>query len=130
MRKAIWAENQPEMQAIHGQNYDQVSRPVGRVSSPTERCALAVGCETETARAWREELQSLRQARINVARVDVWLLGLTEKERKVLTAREIDGSTWPQMAMNSHSIVGFYMTADGLRRIGKAAFEKVCRIAR
>lgn len=130
IRRGIWAENQPAMQAIHAQSYDLHIRSWH--SSPTERCLE--GRQTASAKVWAEELRQLdretQEARFAVAYVDAWLCGLTEKEQKAITAHEIDGLSWQEVSFESPELLGYYMSPDGLRRIGKLAIEKICRIAR
>lgn len=136
LRRGIQAEEQPEMQAVHAQRYFGTPPPSHFNSSRTETLALAAadGRHTETTRRWLGELndieQELRKARLDVARVDVWMLGLTGRERAVITAHEIEREPWYKVAFQSEKLLGHYMTADGLRRIGRQAFEKICMIAR
>lgn len=122
------------MQAMHAQSYEISSR--SGHAAPTEKLALWAldGGQTASAKRWEAEAQRVEQelwnAKRDAARVDIWLLGLTVKERKVLTAHEIDGLSWPEVSFESPKLMGYHMTPDGLRRIGKQAIEKVCSIAR
>lgn len=129
--KAIVAENRPEMQAVHAQSYEYHPHTSAH-SAPTENAVFRSfdGGGTAQAKAWAQELRQLEKARFDAVRVEVWLSGLTDKERKVITARYIDHLTWPAVAMNSDELIGYFMTPDGLRRIGRVAFEKICMIAR
>lgn len=130
IKDGLRIENRPEMNAVHAQQYECSSGSFD--SSPTERLALAE--ESAAGRRWREELEQLkrdeRKARFDIAFVDTWLQALTDKERAAVTAHEIDGLPWFKVAFQSERLFGHYLTADSLRKIGKAAFDKICRIAR
>lgn len=133
MKRGIWAETRPEMQAIHAQGYEYHS---GGRSSPTERHALrgADGAQTDAAERWAEELKRVEDelftARMNVSRVEIWLAGLTEKERIVITAHEIDHLPWYRVAFQSEKLLGHYMSESGLRHIGRGAINKINHITR
>lgn len=135
LRKGIWAEEQPEMQAIHAQRYF-CTPPPSFTSSKTEMLALSAvdGMHTETTRRWSDELneieQELRKARLNVARVDVWMRGLTDRERAIITAHEIEREPWYKVSFQSEKLIGQYLGQERLRGIGKQALKKICTIAR
>lgn len=127
IKRGIAEEQQP---CLHAQSYDFNPRVP---SSPTEMRALREG-ETESSKRWQTELtqieQEAKQARLEIARVDVWLMGLTAKGRTVITAHEIDHMSWPEVSAISPSLLGYHMTGDGLRGINRKALEKLARITR
>ena len=122
------------MQAMHAQSYEISSR--SGHAAPTEKLALWAldGGQTASAKRWEAEAQRVEQelwnAKRDAARVDIWLLGLTDKERAVITAHELDRLPWYKVAFQSEKLIGHYMTENGLRRIGRQALDKICKIAR
>lgn len=135
IRRGVVIENRPETQAIHAQKYDLKPRSSSH-SSPTEKLAIwsVDGGKTTLADHWEKEAKQIEtelwNVRRDVARVDAWLLGLTDKERAVITAHELDGLPWYKVSFQSESLLGTYMTDGGLRKIGRTAMDKICRIAR
>ena len=127
IRKAIFAENSPAMQAIHGQHYD-FTPSRGAPSSVQERLCLKE-LETPDAERWQKELRTLeaeiRKAESDAKFVDIWLTGLTEKERTVLTAHEIDLMSWTEMEINSVKLLGEYYSTSGLQKINARALQRI-----
>lgn len=132
LRRGISLENRPEVHAIHAQRYSgiPVRTPGGSI---TEKTALraADGVENADAKRWRKELGSaeaeIQRLRCEMRMVDTWLSGLTEKERRVITAHELDDQSWLEMSLSD--LLGCPMSESGLKKIGRKAIEKICMIA-
>lgn len=136
LRRGIELENRPELHAIHAQSYNAPpsGQPFG--GSVTERVVLfsADGKQDQNAVRWSRELQQIETEIRHLQRVprlvEIWLSGLNEKERTVITAHEIDRESWEEMATHSTKLLGMYYSVSGLRKIGKTAMQKVANIAR
>lgn len=133
LRRGIELENRPELHVITAQQY--TGMPIGTArDSITERIGIyaADGYQSPDAARWEKELRSIeaeiRQTESNARCVDIWLSALTEKERSVITAREIEQQTWEEMS--NHEILGNYYSISGMRNIHKAAMQKIQNIAR
>jgi hypothetical protein len=66
----------------------------------------------------------------DIVMVENLLSALSMSERAIITAHEIDGEVWPAVEYKSDQLLGYHMTAEGLRRKGRRAIEKLCYITR
>lgn len=135
LRRGIELEKRPELHAIHAQSYTGAPTTKSR-SSITERTALraADGYRYEDVQRWEAELRQIEAEIRSLERypryVDIWLSALTDKERAVITAHEIELQSWEEMASHSAKLLGVYYSVSGLRKIGRTAMMKITDIAR
>lgn len=107
----------------------------GRIGDQSANIAvkLADGYETDEVKQTRRRILDLeanaRILELTSAFVEAWLSGLTQKERFVIERRTIDGMTWECVAEDYEKEFGVHYSKDTVRRINRAALEKIYRIA-
>ena len=121
--------------AMHAQQYKDTPAS-GRISKPVEDLALRYmdGYMPEALKAWLDESEAmqreLRELETNMAYVDTWLNALTDKERLIITEHMLNGRTLKEMEIVSTRLLGYHMTADGIRGVKRKALHKIYDIAR
>ena len=132
LQKGIAAEENPLIHTLHGQQYE-IMPHCSIPSSPVEKLLFKTN-ESDTVKRWRKELEQLEQeiweTDRDIVMVENLLSALSMSERAIITAHEIDGEVWPAVEYKSDQLLGYHMTADGLRRKGRRAIEKLCYITR
>ncbi len=105
------------------------------VGKPTERMALilAAGYVPEDLREAKkrltEMLQELREKEMVVVFVEAWLNGLTEREKWLIEQLYFEQQTYAYIISTLRSKHGVNTSKDGVRRMKKAALEKIFRMA-
>lgn len=106
------------------------------VGNPTERMALmlATGYEPEDLRDAEKRLEEmrneLRELDMTVFFVEAWLEGLSAKEHWLIEQVYFEGCTYNETAKAYESRYGMPVSRDGVRRMKKAAVEKIVKMAR
>ena len=107
-----------------------------KIGNPTEETGirLADGWVPQYIKDMREEVAKLRdeqhQLMISVNFVDAWLRGLSEREAWIIKVTYIDNESWERIASMHKKEFDSELTAKTLRKHKKAAFEKICLMAR
>lgn len=121
--------------SMHAQQYNDM--PHGnRLVKAVEDLAIryADGYLPDVIRGWMAESEAmqgeLRELETNIAFVDTWLGGLGDTDRAIVTAHDVDGQTWPEVAINSPRLLGYHMSPDGLRKRHAKAMQQIYAIAR
>lgn len=135
MRRGIALENLPEMHAVRTQKYTGLPARSANSSIVEDVALHAVdGGETADSVRWRQELAQIEaeiyRAQRNIRYVDIWLSGLSDKQRAVVTAHTINKKTWPYICVNSETLIGVWMSESGLRNVHRAAISTILNIAR
>ena len=113
--------------------YDGVSSK-GQKSSIVETVGLrALDGETYAdADRWKRELdgmeREIRKKERAVRCVDIWLSALDDAEKFAVEWHYIDHKTWERVSLATDRLLGYYVGADGMRRIGREAIKKICSI--
>lgn len=121
--------------AIQAQQYRDTP-PSGKVSKPVEELALRYvdGYIPDTLAGWMKESEEmwseLRSLDISITYVDTWLEGLSDKERSVIVAHEIDQKSWSEIASTSAKTFGYHVGVSNLQKIKRKAIQKIYAIAR
>ena len=120
---------------LTGQGFS--SMPHGSdVGQPTEAkglrlCNLPPSPEAVAIKKRIHEITlTMDKFRITVQFVEAWLLGLTEKERWLIENQAIDCVSWKEVSWHYTSAFGHNATVDSLKRIRRAAMEKIYAMAR
>lgn len=128
-------EDRRELADITGQRYS--SMPHGsECGNPTEEKGIRLLGMKTSPEAQRiiqeiEELEKLRQRqRITVLFVEAWMKGLTDKEQWLIEKQTIDGVSWKEVSWHYTSAFGHNATTDSLKRMRRAAMEKIYAMAR
>lgn len=106
------------------------------VGNPTERMALmlATGYEPEDLKDAEKRLEDLRrelrEVEMEVVFVEAWLEGLSTKEHWLVEQIYFEGCTYNETARAYADKFGIQVSRDGVRRMKKAAVEKVAGMAR
>ena len=133
LRRGVYIENRPEVHAIGAQTYDH-THIKGKKDSIVETLGLrSLDGETYAdADRWQRELDALeREIRTKeraVRYVDIWLSALDDSEKIAVEWHYIDHKTWERVSLATDRLLGYYIGADGMRRIGREAIRKICSI--
>lgn len=105
------------------------------VGKPTERMALALaaGYEPGDLKEAKERLMNmireLREKEMVVVFVEAWLSGLTEREKWLIEQLYFEQQTYAYIISSLRSKHGVNTSKDGVRRMKKAALEKIFEMA-
>jgi len=106
------------------------------VGNPTERMALmlATGYEPEDLKDAKKRLEEmrreLRELDMVVFFVETWLEGLSTKEHWLIEQVYFEGSTYNEAARAYADRYGIQVSRDGIRRMKKAAVDKIIKMAK
>lgn len=106
------------------------------VGNPTECVALKLAMGyvpqhiTEAETRLSELREEKRQKEMVVVFVDAWLDGLTEKERWIVEQIYFEGSTYNDTARAYTERYSTPISRDGIRRLKKAAADRIAEMAR
>lgn len=107
----------------------------GALSDPTARLGAAVadGYESDQIKQVKAEIEALQNEldakQPTILFVSALLEGLSEKERWIVEKQVIDGAYWREVIFGYRTKFGDTYSKDGLKRIKKAALQKLYRIA-
>lgn len=107
----------------------------GMTSDPTSKVAImladgdAEGKIPAIRREIREVERELREKQPTVVYIDALLIVLNERERFVVEEKTISGLTWRQVEGLFQIAFGEAYSRQGLKKICKAALQKMYRIA-
>ena len=105
------------------------------VTDPTGRLGImfADGYKPEHIRELEKNLAEMRhelsQKAITVIFVNAWILALDQKERFVMENKVIGGLSWRQLTLSFKQRFGDQYSVEGMKRLKRAAMEKIYRIA-
>lgn len=105
------------------------------VGKPTERMALALaaGYEPGDLKEAKERLtdmiRELREKEMVVVFVEAWLSGLTEREKWLIEQLYFEQQTYAYIISSLRSKHEVNTSKDGVRRMKKAALEKIFEMA-
>lgn len=133
LRRGISIENRPEVHAIGAQTYDHIHTKVKKDSIVETLGLRSLDGETYAdADRWQRELDALeREIRTKeraVRYVDIWLSALDDSEKIAVEWHYIDHKTWERVSLATDRLLGYYIGAEGMRRIGREAIRKICSI--
>ncbi len=131
----MWKHNMAaELAGCSGGGMDGMPHGSG-VGKPTERMAmmLAAGYEPEdlkdAEKRLGEMINELREKEIVVVFVDAWISGLTEREKWLIQQLYFEQQTYAYVISALRTSHGISTSKDGVRRMKKAALEKIFAMA-
>lgn len=133
--KAWKAELAEDMAWSSGQKMDGMPRGT-TVGHPTERIALmlATGYMPEDLKAAEESLNAMNseinEDMLTIVFVEAWVQGLSQKDRWIIERYYFEGSTYNEIADAYDDQFGVAISREGIRRMRRDAFNKICDMAK
>lgn len=121
--------------ALHAQQYSDMPHGTD-AGRPVETLVLRYmdGYLPEQVKDWMRERTELKREQkalsVVIGYVDTWLNALSDRERRVIADKLIDGRTWREMEADAQTMYGIPLTVGGLKNIKRRPMQKIYAVAK